>query len=1029
MSTIVQYVPKDPAPITQQDAAYVSDNGEIKATFAQDAQGQHVVEFEARGYTFRWIPREIKYIDPDLGLEDIIVSADNTSPLWVLRDYHARYDRHFPDVEEWFRVEGGKLKHYFSLRGDQRPPLDILQNPYLAVCGVLEYDPSLSVRGPLGMTMSGAFTSSDPIALVDADGREVFTLPAIVAWDQSSPPQVQRGTFFVEAIGEGRLEFSVGVPYEWLSRPDVSYPVIIDPTVVVASAYDTSGNGGRKIVRLSNGWIVATAQCTSSPQQINFYVSKDNGQTWSQLCYISMYADAGWAIASSGTVVYALAAFTTGSVVNFYSFDATTVTNTAQSYKSRPESGQTSFGSGVSLAVDGTGAIHSVWCSKNSTYPNSFNIRYSKSTDGGNTWATPTQVTMSNSSGNGWSNPCIVVTPSGVPVIIASYQNAGGNSSNIICYVWNGSNFTSKTVYTTTNLSYTQSNPCAAVDSNDVIHVVWHGKDATDSTYNNIRYAKSSDGGATWSSASKLTSGNTYDQQNPSITIDPNNKIRVFFQGRASGSYDQIRKIESADGGATWSSIADLTSNTTGHAQNPQTLWSKFNMNSSDAVRYIWQDNQANAVKYDSILLNSPPNVPTLTPKANFDATTAQTFQWSFSDPNQGDSQSAYQLQIVDTSTGQTVLDTGKVGSTAQSYTLAANTLQNGKRYQWRVMVWDQAGAASPWSAYSTFETAAAPSVSITSPTAGGTVATSSVTPQWSYSDPAGNQQATYQVQLLDANNVVLWDSGQQSDPQGAVRALTVGYTLANNTTYKVQLVVTNSKGVASAAVTQTFSTSFTPPATPTLTATAQNGYIRVAVTNPTPQGSQPVVAYNDIYRRETGTTNWVRIATNVPNNGSYDDYAAASGKQYDYKVTAVGNNGTSTDSAVASASLTLAGVWLHDPLDPPGTVRNFRLREQNRTVQTNYSQTMMQFEGRSLPVADIAGQKTQQVQVTISCATGTDDLAALYELIDRQTTLLYRDSRGRKIYGVVAAIPETEDWWGANVQLTIQAVDYQEAV
>jgi hypothetical protein len=1008
----------------QQDSsgAIFADNGIIRADFIEAG---NTVKFTSKGRTITWTPQNMRYVD-STGMEDVIYQVQDV-PLESKANY-ARFNRTMPDVDDWFIVENDRLKHQIIVQGFQRDPAPYLSEPIqFAIGGQLTFDADLTVRS-MGMTLTGAFQTSDAIEICDGD-EVIFTLPPIVAYDSKVPERAQvRGMYNVTTNEPGNLAFDIVVDNAWMSDIARVYPVIIDPTVIVSSLYDTSGNGGRKMVRLSNGWIVAGV-VNQSTKVLYLYVSKDNGQTWSQLCWVDNNSTllGIFAIANVGNNVYVFYSYNVqNQAYKFVKFDATTVTNTnIYSSSVTVDTVQTGVGNGVSMAVDGNGVIHVAYSASNPTYPNSRNIIYNKSIDGGNTWSSPTQLTTNNTSGQDNTNPCIVVRSNNYPTII--YQSGANNGISVL--TWNGSAWGSPVTIPGTSGGYTQFNPCAAVDGNDVIHVAWHGRDAIDSAKNNIRYAKSTDGGQTWSSAVKLTSGNTYDQIYPSVAIDQNNKIRVFFQGRSSGSYDQIRKIESADGGATWSSVTDLTSNTTANATSPQTLWSKFNMNSSDAVRYMWEDLQSGAVKYDSIVLNSPPNAPTLSPVANFDATTAKTLSWTFSDPNQGDSQSAYQLQIVDTGTGQTVLDTGKVGSTSQSYTLAANTLQNGKRYQWRVMVWDQQNAQSPWSSYSTFETAAAPTVSITSPSAGGIVATSSVTPQWSYSDPAGNQQATYQVQLLDAANNVLWDSGQQSDPQGTVRALTVGQTLQNNTTYKVKVIVTNAKGIQATSSTITFSTSFTPPAVPTLTATPQNGYMHLAITNPTPSGSQPTVAYNDIYRREAGTSTWIRIATNIPNNGTYDDYAVASGKQYDYKATAVGNNGTSSDSAVASASITLSGVWLHDPLNPAGTVRNFRLQERNRTVQTNYAQTMMQFEGRQLPVADIAGQMTQQVQVTISCTSGSGDLDALYSLIGRQTTLLYRDQRGRRIFGVVSAIPETEEWWGASVQLTIQAVSYSEVV
>ncbi|WP_067924890.1 glycoside hydrolase family 78 protein [Alicyclobacillus shizuokensis] len=1016
MAVIAQFVPKDPAALSQQDdGSFVSDNGEIRATFTKDTTGQNVVEFEAQGYTVRWIPREVKYIDPNTGIEDIIVSADQTSDLFVLRDYHARYDRHFPDVEEWFRVEAGQLKHYFSLRGDQRPPLPILDQPYLAVGGVLEYDPSLSVRGPLGMIMSGAFTSSDSISLVDETGREVFSLPAIVAWDQSSPAQTQRGTFFVEEVGQGRLEFSIGVPYSWLSSDTVSYPVIVDPTVIVSSTYDISGNGGRKIVRLSNGWIVAAARNTSSGY-VYLFASRDNGQTWSQLCWLDQGSTSvvSYAIDAFGTQVYAVVWIVGSQSIYFYALNASSVSNQAISYLSHIDPGNAD--QGISLIVDDAGDIHLAFASRLSTVSlNVSNIGYTKSTDGGHTWQAITAISSDNSSGMANQNPCVNIIDEDKPVIVWLHSQATTYYS-IQCAVYDGQSWTRTSIFVN---SFAQSNPCAVVDSHGDIYLMWIYSSQT------TRWTKSSDRGKTWSTVAQISSKEQL-SQNISVAVRADDTVDAFWEGTLVGDSIIYRRIIHAylpAGSTSWSNPTVTNSQST-NTGSPQTV-----MRSTDAIRYMWKDTGAQAIAYDYIQLNSPPNAPILTPHANFDATLANTFGWTFSDPDPSDSQSAYELQIMDVATGQTILDTGKVASTAQSYTLPANTLTNGKQYQWRVTTWDQAGMQGPWSSYGTFETAPAPSVEVTAPTAGGTVGTSSLTAQWSYSDPANNPQSTYQVTLQDANGTTLWDSGQQPDPQGMARALTIGYTLANDTNYQIQVTVTNSKGVSAASAVVAFSVSYTPPAAPELTVTPQDGFLRLTITNPAPQGSQPDVTYNDIYRREAGTTNWVRIATNIPSSGAYDDYAVASGKQYDYKVTAIGANGTTADSAPASVSITLSGVWLHDPLDAPGTIRRFRLRDQQRTLQTQYTQTMVAFEGRSLPVADISDQKTQQVQVTVNCRTDTDDLAALYALIDRQTTLLYRDSRGRKVYGVVSAIPETEDWWGSSVQLTVQAVSFDESV
>lgn len=69
---------------------------------------------------------------------------------------------------------------------------------------------------------------------------------------------------------------------------------------------------------------------------------------------------------------------------------------------------------------------------------------------------------------------------------------------------------------------------------------------------------------------------------------------------------------------------------------------------------------------------NQAPTAPTLTAKTNFDASAETTFGWTFNDPNVGDTQSAFEVDI-NTSTGVDVYDTGKLGTI--TYVGAADTV------------------------------------------------------------------------------------------------------------------------------------------------------------------------------------------------------------------------------------------------------------------------------------------------------------------------------------------------------------------
>jgi hypothetical protein len=345
------------------------------------------------------------------------------------------------------------------------------------------------------------------------------------------------------------------------------------PTTVVPSALDPSGNGGRKLVRLSNGWLVAVVKSGSSAFYL--YKSTDNGQTWTELSSTSSITSlADVAIQAYGTKVFLIFSF--ANTVRYRTYDVITG---ATNYYGDIDTGQTSVGS-VSLAVNSTGTeLHAAWASKNSTYPNSFNIRYAKGTingDGSVAWGSVEQRTTFNVSGTDYTNPCVVVNANGHPVIITQY-NQGASINRIYANYFNGTSWLTGqngggNVLSDGN-SYAQSNPCAVVDNNGVIHVVWHGMDSTDSAVNNIRYSKSTDGGVTWSGATKLTSGNTDTQVYPTITVNSQNDVFVLWHGREAGRTElNLKQRKYTASTSSWGSVITLTNGTTGTTGHPSSL-------------------------------------------------------------------------------------------------------------------------------------------------------------------------------------------------------------------------------------------------------------------------------------------------------------------------------------------------------------------------------------------------------------------------------------------------------------------------
>jgi hypothetical protein len=368
---------------------------------------------------------------------------------------------------------------------------------------------------------------------------------------------------------------------------------ITTPVTIVAQPYDTSGNGGRKLVRLSNGWLIAAVYGNNN---VYFYKSGDNGSSWQQLGYVIWGATTpSIAIASSGTLVHAIMTGSGSNSVGYVRFDATTAGGNIP-YTGSLDS-QTTIGA-CSLAIAPDGTLHAAWTSKNPTYPNSFNIRYSKSTEDGQTWATPTQLTAFNTTADNVKSVCVVVRPDGNPVVVFEF-NTSTTYYSIRSISYNGSSWGSQVyVYPTSNQQYQQSNPSAVVDNAGGIHVVWYGTDAADSSAYNIRYSKSTDGGTTWSTATKLTSGNTLQNTYPSLTVDRTNKLFVVFQRGNNNSTNSYNIALMSNGGEGWSGITQLTdySGSQLDAVYPSTLLDKSLWFSEPPM--IYKDQVLNAVKF-----------------------------------------------------------------------------------------------------------------------------------------------------------------------------------------------------------------------------------------------------------------------------------------------------------------------------------------------------------------------------------------------------------------------------------------------
>jgi hypothetical protein len=306
------------------------------------------------------------------------------------------------------------------------------------------------------------------------------------------------------------------------------------------------------------------------------------------------------------------------------------------------------------------------------------------------------------------------------------------------------------------------------------------------------------------------------------------------------------------------------------------------------------------------------PNTPTWsapTSGSAQDVGQSLALDWVFSDPDAGDAQTAFAVSrqigagaLAYWRASDSTWQAGEVQNTsgASILTLASGWASaSDANYTFKAKVWDTNSNFSGYSAGMVVVPSTPVNPVISTPTAAQVLTTNSVTMTWTAAE-----QTQYRAILINttSGSVQVYDSGWVTD--GASRTFTFPSVLPNSTSWTINFQTKNNEGLSSTVVTRSFTVSYTPPATPTTVASplASTGVIRVQIANPTPGGSQPAIAYNDIYRRvSTDTGAGIRIATNVGNNATFDDWKVAAGVNYAYQVTAFGVNGTSTAGSFAT--------------------------------------------------------------------------------------------------------------------------------
>ena len=389
-----------------------------------------------------------------------------------------------------------------------------------------------------------------------------------------------------------------------------------------------------------------------------------------------------------------------------------------------------------------------------------------------------------------------------------------------------------------------------------------------------------------------------------------------------------------------------------------------------------------------------PPDKPTLVnPIGEYkDSNSIIRFEWQYTS-SVGGTQKKFDLQW---STDQINWNTISDETSNTFYDMPAETLPAGNIY-WRVRTYNEYDEASEYSDIATFYSIAAPNYAVIQSIS------NAARPviQWQ----ADNQQV-FQIQILKDDEVV-YDSGEQ--PGVNTRSHKVNAFLEDGT-YVARIRIKNEYDLWSDWSEYQFVISTTKPDKPILAVQRSPYGLELTIGNV--QGE----AY--IYR------DGVPIAKVTAQK--YFDHTVANGKEYRYFVRALSGNGFADSDTVIGVSAFRFGL-----LNVGEEVIELKYN-LNSVPDKDLScvpvGAMNHYDGRELPIAEMSEFTDVTLSLTYFFRRFTK-VEKILEATRRKKTVLYRDKKGLKLYGIISNVAIRDLINGYTVSFTLSATGYKEAV
>lgn len=371
------------------------------------------------------------------------------------------------------------------------------------------------------------------------------------------------------------------------------------------------------------------------------------------------------------------------------------------------------------------------------------------------------------------------------------------------------------------------------------------------------------------------------------------------------------------------------------------------------------------------VQLLTPPLAPTglrSTPAGTVDRTQAITLTWQH---NAVDSSEQTKYLLHHRRIGMipwTVV--GPVTSGDSSHTLPPNTYPAGVGFEWQVATWGLHAENSPLSAVSTVQLSSVPGVSISTPAEDAVIGGTSLTTSWTYSDPDGDPQGSWEATLFGPGGELL------ETRSGANTATSTTFTYRlQETAYSVKVRVRDSRGLWSPQDTRDFTVSYPLPPTPVVSGHLwdwQRGTVELSFTVPTPTSGQIAPTHLEVWRSIDDGAYERLIANLPPLSMSYLDTTPTVDGKNTYVVVAVSDlpSVAQSDPTVAAANVVTPmatdgrpAVWINGG---PGFTTVGRLATEV-TVEASRTRerVLHRYAGRPMPVEHSGEHVTETWQVS----------------------------------------------------------------